>query len=108
MIERSDRLARNEAMFRSVNERVEEVVQPGAEEAIDFLCECGDSGCAEKMTLTRQEYEQVRADGAQFAVHPGHEIREIEEVVLRRAKRFFVVRKHPHEAEIAEETDPRS
>jgi hypothetical protein len=107
MSERPDRLARNEAMFRSVNERVEEVVQPGAEEEIDFLCECGDSGCVEKMTLTREEYEQVRADGAQFAVHPGHEILEIEEVVLR-AERFFVVRKLPHEAEIAEETDPRS
>ena len=107
MSERSDRLARNEAMFRSVNERVEEVVQPGAEEEIDFLCECGDSGCAEKITLTRQEYEQVRVDGAQFAVHPGHEIREIEDVV-QRAEQFFVVRKHPHEAEIAEETDPRS
>ena len=107
MIKRSDRLARNEAMFRSVNERVEEVVQPGAEEEIDFLCECGDSGCVEKVTLTRQEYEQVRVDGAQFAVHPGHEIPEIEEVVLR-TERFFVVRKLPHEAEIAEETDPRS
>ena len=107
MSERSDRLARNEAMFRSVNERVEEVVQPGAEEEIDFLCECGDSGCAEKVTLARQEYEQVRADSAQFAVYPGHEIPDIEEVV-RRAEQFFVVRKHPHEAEIAEETDPRS
>jgi hypothetical protein len=107
MSERTDRLARNETMFRSVNERVEEVVQPGPEEQIDFLCECGDSDCGEKMTLTRQEYEQVRADGAQFAVYPGHEIPQIEEVVLR-AEGFFVVRKHPHEAEIAEETDPRS
>jgi hypothetical protein len=107
MSERGDRLARNEAMFRSVNERVEEVVQPGAEEEIDFLCECGDGGCVEKVTLARQEYEQVRADGAQFAVYPGHEIPDIEEVV-QRSEQFFVVRKHPHEAEIAEETDPRS
>jgi hypothetical protein len=107
MSDRADRLARNEAMFRSVNERVEEVVQPGAEEEIDFLCECGDSGCVEKMTLTREEYEQVRADGAQFAVYPGHEIEEVEDVVLR-AERFFVVRKHPEEAKIAEEADPRS
>ena len=107
MSERSDRLARNEAMFRSVNERVEEVVQPGPEEEIDFLCECGDSTCVENMTMTRQEYEQVRADGAQFAVYPGHEIPEIEEIVLQ-AERFFVVRKHPEEAEIAQEADPRS
>lgn len=107
MSERSDRLARNEAMFRSVNERVEEVVQPGPEEEIDFVCECGDSACVEKMTMTRQEYEQVRADGAQFAVYPGHEIPGIEDIVLR-AERFFVVRKHPEEAEIAQEADPRS
>jgi hypothetical protein len=107
MTDRGERLARNEAMFRSVNERVEEVVQPGPTEAIDFLCECGDTECVEKITLTREEYESVRMDGAQFAIVSGHEIPAIERVV-RRADRFLVVRKHPAEAEIARETDPRS
>jgi hypothetical protein len=107
MTDRGERLARNEAMFRSVNERVEEVVQPGPTEAIDFLCECGDTECVEKITLTREEYESVRTDGAQFAIVSGHEIPAIESVV-RRADRFLVVRKHPAEAEIARETDPRS
>jgi hypothetical protein len=107
MTDRSERLARNEAMFRSVNERVEEVVQPGPTEAIDFLCECGDTECVEKITLTREEYESVRVDGSQFAVVAGHEFPAIESVV-RRADRFLVVRKHPAEAEIARETDPRS
>jgi hypothetical protein len=107
MSDRSDRLARNETMFRSVNERVEEVVQPGPQEEIDFLCECGDSECVEKVTLTRREYEQVRADGMQFVVVPGHEIPEIEDVVTH-ADRFLVVRKHPEESEIARGTDPRS
>lgn len=107
MTDRSERLARNEAMFRSVNERVEEVVQPGPTEAIDFLCECGDTECVEKITLTREEYESVRMDGAQFAIVAGHEIPAIESVVTR-ADRFLVVRKHPAEAEIARETDPRS
>jgi hypothetical protein len=107
MTDRSERLARNEAMFRSVNERVEEVVQPGPTEAIDFLCECGDTECVEKITLTREEYESVRMDGAQFAIVVGHEIPAIESVV-RRGDRFLVVRKHPAEAEIARETDPRS
>jgi hypothetical protein len=107
MSERGDRLARNEAMFRSVNERVEEVVQPGAGEEIDFLCECGAANCVQKITLTRREYEQVRSDATQFAVVPGHEIPEIEEIVLR-TDRFLVVRKHPEEADIAEQTDPRS
>jgi hypothetical protein len=107
MSDRNERLARNEAMFRSVNERVEEVVQPGPTEAIDFLCECGDAECVEKITLTRKEYESIRTDGAQFAVVTGHEIPAIENVV-RRADRFLVVRKHPEEAQIARETDPRS
>ena len=107
MTDRSERLARNEAMFRSVNERVEEVVQPGPTEAIDFLCECGDTECVEKITLTREEYESVRMDGAQFAIVAGHEIPAIESVV-RRTDRFLVVRKHPHEAEIARDSDPRS
>jgi hypothetical protein len=107
MSDRADRLARNEAMFRSVNERVEEVVQPGPTEPIDFLCECGDAECVEKISLTRAEYESVRTDGAQFVVVAGHEIPAIESVV-RRADRFLVVRKHPGEAEIALEADPRS
>src|SRR5215207_10643900 len=101
MTDRGERLARNEAMFRSVNERVEEVVQPGPTEAIDFLCECGDAECVEKISLTREEYESVRADSAQFAVVAGHEIPTIENVVVQ-ADRFLVVRKHPEEAEIAQ------
>ena len=107
MNERSDRIARNEAMFRSVNERVEQVVQPGPDEEIDFLCECGDSACIETVTLTREAYEQVRTDGAQFVVVPGHEIPQIETVVSR-ADGFLIVRKLPGEAGIAQETDPRS
>lgn len=107
MIERSDRLARNEALFRSVNERVEEVVQPGKNEEIDFLCECGDGECVEKISLTRVEYKGVRTDADQFAVAPGHEIPDIEDVVTRN-DRFLVIRKHPGESAIARETDPRS
>jgi hypothetical protein len=107
MSERGDRLARNEAMFRSVNERVEEVVQPGPGEEIDFLCECGNAECTEKITLTRREYEQVRSDATQFAVASGHELPEIEET-LARTDRFLVVRKHPEEADVAQETDPRT
>jgi hypothetical protein len=107
MTDRQERLARNETLFRSVNERVEEVVQPGRNEEIDFLCECGDGECVEKVSLTREEYERVRADGAQFAIVAGHEIPDIENEVLR-TDRFLVVRKLPEEAEIAQETDPRS
>jgi len=107
MTGRDERLARNEIIFRSVNERVEDVVRPRDEEEIEFLCECGDGECVEKVSLTREEYEGVREDGAQFVIAIGHEIPEIEDVVLR-TDRFLVVHKRPEESQIARETDPRS
>ena len=106
MSDRKDRLARNESLFRSVNERIEDVVQSGRKEQIDFLCECGSDDCVENVSLTREEYEEVRADATQFIVKPGHEIAAIEDVA-RRAEGYLVVRKHVDEAVIAEETDPR-
>ena len=51
MIERSDRLARNEALFRSVNERVEEVVQPGKNEEIDFCASAATASASRRSRL---------------------------------------------------------
>ena len=42
---RKDRLARNEALFREVNERVREVGERAGLDMIDFICECGDADC---------------------------------------------------------------
>jgi hypothetical protein len=108
--ERGDRrkyqIARNEALFREVNERVQEVSETRATLTTDFLCECGDAACTETIPMRDEEYEHVRADPRLFAVLPGHEILDVEEVVAEN-QRFNVVRKHIAEAAIAEETDPR-
>ena len=108
---REDRIARNEALFRSVNERVRELVTTagarGPEPAASFVCECGSAGCTATVELTVAEYEHVRADPTHFFVVSGHEIPEVEEVVERH-ERYDVVRKHPEEAQIAIETDPRA
>jgi hypothetical protein len=109
MTSREDRLARNEAVFREVNERIEgmhEASSAGAEERIDFLCECGNEECTETVAMTLAEYEEVRSDATHFVVLPGHEQPEIEHVTDANS-RFRVVRKHPEEAEIAQRTDPR-
>lgn len=103
---REDRLARNETLFREVNERIEEVRSP-EEDKIEFLCECGVEECRDTISLTVTEYEQVRADSTTFAVVPGHSIDDIEGVVVE-TERFHVVRKHPSEQDIAHSTDPRS
>lgn len=111
MGEREDRIARNEALFRSVNERVRDLVGGLTSESdpgqIAFVCECGAGECTSSVELTIREYEHVRADPATFFVVPGHEIPEVEAVVERHGA-YNVVRKHDHEAQIAIDTDPRA
>lgn len=109
--EREKRLARNEALYREVNERVAEVAEQMMEAQVQtpvgFVCECGTAGCTEPITTTLIEYEAIRAKPTRFAVVPGHELPEIESVVERHPA-YFIVEKREGEAEqVARETDPR-
>jgi hypothetical protein len=105
---RHERLARNEASFRRINERLESSLRDlGVSLAAEpFICECGAADCHEPVQLTLAEYEAVRANPTHFAVRPGHELTEIEKVVLER-DRYSVVRKVGVGAGIAEAADPR-
>jgi hypothetical protein len=105
-----ERIGLNEAVFREVNERIEDLAENFElrDEALDLVCECGDAGCVRRISMTRAEYEELRSDPRHFAVHPGHEYPEAEEVVARR-KGYDVVSKNEGAPErIAEQTDPRS
>jgi hypothetical protein len=104
---RKHQIARNEALFREVNERVEEVSGGRSTEVTEFLCECGNADCTEAIGLRDDEYQHVRSDPLLFAVLPGHEIPDVEEI-LDTNERFSVVRKHADEGVIARLTDPRS
>jgi hypothetical protein len=103
---------RNEALFRDVNERIEEIStefserdqQPGR---LSFLCECGIEQCAELIKATVAEYEAVRANPRHLLVLPGHEHTDTARVVERNS-RFFVVEKLKEAGEFAIEHDPRS
>lgn len=107
MTDREERIARNEALFREVNERINQVPPNGGPEApIEFLCECGDASCTETIVLTRPEYEHVRASPTDFAVLEGHVASEVERVVAEN-ERFLTVRKHEEAADIARDADPR-
>jgi hypothetical protein len=105
---RADRLAKNEAVFRDVNERVEEVARtPGAAGALtEFLCECVNGDCYEHVQLSLAEYEQVRSNATHFLVAPGHVDTTIETLV-RETERFAIVEKQGEAAEEAKELDPR-
>jgi hypothetical protein len=116
MDERLERKARNEALIREVNERIEQLEKAAEatsvapeETFLEFLCECGgddgDFSCVEHVQMTIEEYEQVRSQDDRFAVYPGHERTELEWVVARN-ERFVVVDKRPV-AEPLVEDDPR-
>ena len=106
---REERVARNEALFREVNERIKDVNE-GIETAseADFLCECGDPECTEPVSLTPVEYEEVRRDATHFAVLPGHVVPDIERVVAQNERFAVVAKTEPQAARIAVREDPRS
>jgi hypothetical protein len=104
---RKTRIARNEALFREVNERVREVSERAPMGQIDFLCECGDAECTESISLTLEEYERLRSDPLVFGIKRSHAIPDVEDVVGE-TERFQTVRKHEDEGRIARATDPRS
>ena len=106
--ERVRRIGLNEAVFRQVNERIEELADTfGLGESLDLICECGNAHCTSRIEMSRDQYEQLRSDATTFAVISGHDIRDVEEVVARH-RTFDVVRKTADDAErIAEATDRR-
>ena len=98
----------NEALFREINERTEAVGTTLASDNVplEFLCECDDTDCVEKVSVTRAEYEAIRALATHFVVLPGHEDPGIEHVV-QHTERFLVVEKEGEAAREALADDPR-
>jgi hypothetical protein len=110
MNEREHRIGENEALFRSVNEKAQELGESFSASADTFVivCECGTQSCMEQIELQPAEYERVRQNPLHFLIKPGHEFSEVDEVV-ERTDRYWVVEKDSGlPAEVARETDPRS
>jgi hypothetical protein len=99
------RVAKNESLFREVNERISSVAEgfaSGGEQTQQFVCECSRLGCIEPIELTLEEYAAVRATDVRFAVAQGHFDPAHEEVVLRK-ERYWVVEKDGVAGEVAAE-----
>jgi hypothetical protein len=106
---RETREGRNEALWREVNERVNELndAHGVAEELVtDWVCECPVGSCSDRIGLTTKEYERVRADSTHFLVAPRHVDPEVEAVVERH-ERYWVVEKTGDAAHVAEQLDSR-
>ena len=109
MDERKRRVGRNEALFRQVNEELENLEQVTriTDRTLGIVCECGDLRCQERVDVPIARYEEVRGDSRLFLVIPGHEIPSTEEIVQHH-EQYNVVRKREGEpARVADVTDPR-
>jgi hypothetical protein len=110
MDERAERIGRNEALFRSINENLEDLNDALAPMTgtFEIVCECGALECAEQLRVTPGEYESVRADPVLFVIRAGHAEPDVEEIVGGSGAYEIVRKRDGRPARIARELDERS
>ena len=108
MEEQAVHRARTEAAFREVNERIAENARLFEAGETEFVCECADVHCTERVQATLEEYERVRADGATFLLAPGHGDRSIEHLVEGRSRFHIVEKVHSGARALVRRLNPRT
>jgi hypothetical protein len=104
----AERIAKTEALFRNVNEGIAEASERFESDEAEFLCECGDPDCAERIEVSLEEYEQVRGQATHFVVRPGHVKGPLEKVVRRRRGYSVIEKVDCVVAGIARRLNPRA
>ena len=70
----AERAARNEEVFRGVNERIEQgAEQHAVSGTLPFHCECGRASCVETIEIPPRRYAVIVRERYHFIVLPGHE-----------------------------------
>jgi hypothetical protein len=109
--DRAERAARNQSLFREINERVRDLNErfDALTTLSDWICECASDVCFERIEMTARDYEHVRGEGHRFLVAPAdeHVWRDVERIVERHPS-YWIVEKIGMAGELAEESDPRS
>ena len=104
---REERLARNEVLFRGVNEAIEQqAIKFGGLDDYEFICECASTACVERIRLALSQYQRVRSSGTRFFVAPGHQDVEVE-LVVDVTPTFLIVEKDGAAGVVAELENPR-
>jgi len=99
-----ERIAENEHLFRTLNERKAGWLKSG-QPAAGFRCECWRLDCSDYIRLSAREWEEVRSQGNRFAVAPGHTAVDVApeaEEVLKEYPNFWIVEKHGEAGAVAE------
>lgn len=109
LVRRQLHVATNQVIFREINEQLEELNNSFSEiiPLGDFVCECADTNCTERIGMTIPEYEQLRAHPTRFAVRKGHLSPEAERIVEEGAG-YTLVEKVGAAGAYAAQFDPRT
>ena len=101
-----ERAARNEALFREVNEEVARLERRLERTDPQFVCECASESCVDRVTVPLKAYEEIRSHPRRFVLKPGHEQTHLERVV-ETGNGYVVVEKTEVAGRVAERTNPR-
>jgi hypothetical protein len=100
---REGRAARNELMFRAVNEQIVQLTERFRAQLneIDIICECADTSCTGAIRINLKDYEQIDRETNAFVVIAGHEDNAIETAIAH-SEGYLVVRKEGLAGDIVE------
>ena len=106
----SERAARNQSLYRTINEKIKELNQTFSEAGIadsEWICECADTDCTLRIPASLHEYETVRSNPRAFIISPAHLYPQVERA-LTHNDRFMTVEKINTAGQIAETLDQRA
>ena len=102
-----EQIAKNESLFRDVNERIAEASDRFESNDAVFMCECADAACTERIEVPLDEYERVREAGTHFLLAPGHVEPKVERIVRNRRQYAVVEKIDAVVARVVRRLDPR-
>jgi hypothetical protein len=83
------RILTNERTARQANEQQ---LRAADDAVLQLQCECFMADCQHRIEIARSELETVRAHPRRFIVHSGHEVPDVERIILH-TDQFVVVEK---------------
>lgn len=106
---REIRAARNQSLFRAVNERMRALNESFAlvTDTFTIACECADTDCVEMLEIQPEDYLRLRTEPRHFAVLPGHVYADVENVI-RETEQYVVVEKFGTASDVAEILDRKT
>jgi len=87
-VPRGLRVAQTEELFKRLNGAIATLLDGGSGA---FLCECGNPLCNEPIDVDTEDLKMLHSEPRSYAIAPGHQIPDLETVVLQN-DRYAVVR----------------